>query len=49
MTINPDIVLESLMLNLRVDRQTAARYGMSVGGVNQLIATALVVRRWDLR
>lgn len=40
-TVNPDIVLGKPYLEFEVDRQAAARYGMSVREVNELIATAL--------
>ena len=41
MTVNPDIVLGKPYVEFEVDRTAAARYGMSVGAVNGLIATAL--------
>ena len=41
MTVNPDIVLGKPYVEFEVDRIAAARYGMSVGEINQLIATAL--------
>ena len=41
MSVNPDIVLGKPYVEFEVDRQTAARYGMSVGEVNELISTAL--------
>ena len=41
MTINPDIVLGKPYVEFEVNRNAAARYGMSVGSVNGLIATAL--------
>ena len=41
MTVNPDIVLGKPYVEFEVDRTAAARYGMSVGAVNELIATAL--------
>ena len=40
-TVNPDIVLGKPYLEFEVDRQTAARYGMSTAMVNQIIETAL--------
>lgn len=40
-TVNPDIVLGKPYVEFDVDRKAAARYGMSVGAVNELIATAL--------
>lgn len=40
-TVNPDIVLGKPYLELTVDRESAARYGMSVQMVNQLIETAI--------
>ena len=40
-TVNPDLVLGKPYVEFDVDRQTAARFGMSVGDVNTLIATAL--------
>ncbi|MCB9229117.1 MAG: efflux RND transporter permease subunit [Deltaproteobacteria bacterium] len=40
-TINPDLVLGKPYVEFNVDRTAAARYGMSVGAVNELIATAL--------
>lgn len=41
MTVNPDLVLGKPYVEFEIDRETAARYGMSVGEVNQLISTAL--------
>lgn len=41
MTVNPDVVLGKPYVEFEVDRLAAARYGMSVGSVNELIATAL--------
>ncbi|MFK7823956.1 MAG: efflux RND transporter permease subunit [Oligoflexales bacterium] len=41
MTVNPDIVLGKPYVEFEVDRTAAARYGMSVGTTNELIATAL--------
>ncbi len=40
-TVNPDIVLGKPYLEFTVDREAAARYGMSVAAVNQVIETAL--------
>ncbi|NRA44349.1 MAG: efflux RND transporter permease subunit [Oligoflexales bacterium] len=40
-TVNPDIVLGKPYVEFDVDRTAAARYGMSVGTVNELIAAAL--------
>ncbi|QGJ72437.1 Acriflavine resistance protein B [Planctomycetales bacterium 10988] len=40
-TVNPDIVLGKPYLEFSVDRESAARYGMSVEEVNRLIETAL--------
>ena len=40
-TVNPDIVLGKPYVEFRVDRETAARYGMSTMMVNQVIETAL--------
>lgn len=39
--VNPDIVLGKPYLEFTVDREAAARYGMSVAKVNQVIETAL--------
>lgn len=41
MTVNPDIVLGKPYVEFDVDRNAAARYGMSVAAVNELISTAL--------
>ncbi|MFG0334416.1 MAG: efflux RND transporter permease subunit, partial [Maioricimonas sp. JB049] len=40
-TVNPDIVLGKPYVEFRVDRETAARYGMSTMMVNQIIETAV--------
>lgn len=40
-TVNPDIVLGKPYIEFEVDRETAARYGMSTAMVNQIIETAL--------
>lgn len=40
-TVNPDIVLGVPYVEFEVDRETAARYGMSTMAVNQIIETAL--------
>ena len=40
-TVNPDIVLGKPYIEFDVDRDTAARYGMSTKMVNQIIETAL--------
>ncbi|QDV52302.1 efflux RND transporter permease subunit [Gimesia fumaroli] len=40
-TVNPDIVLGKPYVEFDVDRETAARYGMSTAMVNQIIETAL--------
>ncbi len=40
-TVNPDIVLGKPYVEFDVDRETAARYGMSTMMVNQIIETAL--------
>ncbi|QDT16598.1 efflux RND transporter permease subunit [Alienimonas californiensis] len=40
-TVNPDIVLGKPYVEFAVDRETAARYGMSVEMVNRVIETAL--------
>ena len=40
-TVNPDIVLGKPYVEFEVDRETAARYGMSTMMVNQIIETAL--------
>ena len=40
-TVNPDIVLGKPYVEFDVDRETAARYGMSTMMVNQVIETAL--------
>jgi Cu(I)/Ag(I) efflux system membrane protein CusA/SilA len=40
-TINPDIVLGKPYIEFEVNRQSAARYGMSTAMVNQIIETAL--------
>lgn len=40
-TVNPDIVLGKPYLEFKVDRLAAARYGMSVKMVNEVIETAL--------
>ncbi len=40
-TVNPDIVLGKPYVEFDVDRDTAARYGMSTAMVNQVIETAL--------
>lgn len=40
-TVNPDIVLGKPYVEFEVDRETAARYGMSASMVNQIIETAL--------
>ncbi|TWT56900.1 Cation efflux system protein CusA [Thalassoglobus neptunius] len=40
-TVNPDIVLGKPYVEFQVNRETAARYGMSTAMVNQIIETAL--------
>src|SRR5688572_24539593 len=40
-TVNPDIVLGEPYVEFDVDRETAARFGMSTMAVNQIIETAL--------
>lgn len=40
-TVNPDIVMGKPYLEFEVNRETAARFGMSVMMVNQIIETAL--------
>ncbi|QDV19684.1 Cation efflux system protein CusA [Gimesia panareensis] len=40
-TVNPDIVLGKPYVEFDVDRETAARYGMSTAMVNEVIETAL--------
>jgi Cu(I)/Ag(I) efflux system membrane protein CusA/SilA len=40
-TVNPDIVLGAPYVEFEVDRQTAARFGMTTMAVNQVIETAL--------
>lgn len=40
-TVNPDIVLGKPYIEFDVDRETAARFGMSTTMVNQIIETAL--------
>lgn len=40
-TVNPDIVLGKPYVEFQVDRESAARYGMSVQAVNQVIEAAL--------
>jgi Cu(I)/Ag(I) efflux system membrane protein CusA/SilA len=40
-TVNPDIVLGMPYVEFEVDRETAARYGMTTMSVNQVIETAL--------
>lgn len=40
-TVNPDIVLGKPYVEFEVDREAAARYGMSPAMVNQIIETAL--------
>ena len=40
-TVNPDIVLGKPYVEFEVDRESAARYGMSVRMVNMIIETAL--------
>lgn len=40
-TVNPDLVLGKPYIEFNVDRETSARYGVPVAGVNELIATAL--------
>ena len=40
-TVNPDIVLGKPYVEFKVDREAAARYGMSTMMVNQVIETAL--------
>lgn len=40
-TVNPDIVLGKPYVEFKVNRETAARYGMSTAMVNQVIETAL--------
>ena len=40
-TVNPDIVLGKPYVEFSVDREAAARYGMSVQMVNQVVETAL--------
>lgn len=40
-TVNPDIVLGVPYVEFEVDRETAARYGMTTMAVNQIIETAL--------
>ena len=40
-TVNPDIVLGQPYIEFEVDREAAARYGMSVASVNEVIEAAL--------
>lgn len=40
-TVNPDIVMGKPYIEFTVDRQVAARFGMSAGMVNEVIETAL--------
>lgn len=40
-TVNPDVVLGTPYIEFEVDRESAARYGMTVRQVNRLIETAL--------
>ena len=40
-TVNPDIVLGVPYIEFEVDRETAARFGMTTMAVNQIIETAL--------
>ena len=40
-TVNPDIVLGKPYVEFKVNRETAARYGMSTSMVNEVIETAL--------
>jgi Cu(I)/Ag(I) efflux system membrane protein CusA/SilA len=40
-TVNPDIVLGTPYVEFAVDRETAARFGMTTMAVNQIIETAL--------
>jgi len=40
-TVNPDIVLGMPYVEFEVDREAAARYGMTIMSVNQVIETAL--------
>lgn len=40
-TVNPDIVLGKPYVEFEVNRETAARYGMSTAMVNQIVETAL--------
>jgi copper/silver efflux system protein len=40
-TVNPDIVLGMPYVEFEVDRETAARFGMTTMSVNQVIETAL--------
>ena len=40
-TVNPDIVLGKPYVEFKVDREAAARYGMTTAMVNQVIETAL--------
>lgn len=40
-TVNPDIVLGKPYIEFEVDRETAARYGMSASRVNEIVETAL--------
>lgn len=40
-TVNPDIVLGAPYVEFEVDRETAARFGMTTMAVNQIIETAL--------
>ena len=40
-TVNPDIVLGKPYVEFTVNREAAARYGMTVAMVNQLVETAL--------
>ncbi len=40
-TVNPDIVLGKPYIEFEIDRESAARFGMSAAGVNQVIEAAL--------
>ena len=40
-TVNPDLVLGKPYVEFEVDREQAARYGMTVAGVNQIVAAGL--------
>ena len=46
-TVNPDIVMGKPYFEFEVDREEAARYGMTTMMVNQIVAAGLGWRRRD--